>query len=438
MKNCFRIRFTLYLSFLIILPNPSDDVVAQPKGYNYDESKVPDYQLPMLLETETGKRINSPKEWASIRRPQILHHLEQEIYGKNEIPLGQFKVQTRLIEFGNSEFGIRKQYSITFNRRNKELTLNVLVFLPSKVEKPVPVFLGLNFRGNHTVSMDKEIILTQEWIRSGNGVKNNRATQEGRGIASSRWDIKQILSSGYGLITAYYGEIDPDFDDGFKNGIHNLLNSNRTQKPSSGGSIDAWAWGLSRLVDFINTEQEFDKNRIIVIGHSRLGKAALWAGAKDQRIALVISNNSGCGGAAISRRRFGETVKRINSSFPHWFSENYKKYNDREEKCIVDQHSLLSLMAPRPLYVASASDDLWADPYGEFLSIKETIKVYQLYGFNFNQDWNKRRKQLIEPGMSLTGKIGYHLREGKHDVTSSDWKKFIQFAEYNLNRSDKN
>ena len=295
MKNCFRIRFTLYLSFLIILPNPSDDVVAQPKGYNYDESKVPDYQLPMLLETDTGKRINSPKEWVSIRRPQILHHLEQEIYGKNEIPLGQFKVQVRLIEFGNSEFGIRKQYSITFNRRNKELTLNVLVFLPSKVEKPVPVFLGLNFRGNHTVSMDKEIILTQEWIRSGNGVKNNRATQEGRGIASSRWDIKQILSSGYGLITAYYGEIDPDFDDGFKNGIHNLLNSNRTQKPSSGGSIDAWAWGLSRLVDFINTEQEFDKNRIIVIGHSRLGKAALWAGAKDQRIALVISNNSGCG-----------------------------------------------------------------------------------------------------------------------------------------------
>ena len=141
----------------------------------------------------------------------------------------------------------------------------------------------------------------------------------------------------------------------------------------------------------------------------------------------------GCGGAAISRRRFGETVKRINSSFPHWFCENYKKYDDREEKCIVDQHSLLSLMAPRPLYVASASDDLWADPYGEFLSIKETIKVYQLYGFNFNQDWNRIRKQLIEPGMSLTGKIGYHLREGKHDVTSSDWKKFIQFAEYNLN-----
>ena len=434
MKCFFRIWIILYLFCLIIFPNLYRSVEAQPKGYNYDESKVPDYQLPLLLQADSGKRINSSKEWVSIRRPEILHHLEQEIYGKNEIPLGDFKVQTSLVESGKSEFGNRKQYSITFNRREKELTLNVLIFLPSKMEKPVPVFLGLNFRGNHTISMDKEIIITHEWIRPGKGVKNNRSTQGGRGIASSRWDLKQILSNGYGLITAYYGEIDPDFDDGFQNGIHGLLNAARQQKPSSGSSIDAWAWGLSRLVDFIHAEPEFDKNRIIVFGHSRLGKAALWAGAKDQRIALVISNNSGCGGAAISRRHFGETVKRINTTFPHWFCKNYYKYNNNENKCIIDQHSLLSMIAPRPLYVASASDDLWADPHGEYLAIKETIKVYELYGYKFDKYWSKDAGYKVVPGTSYTGKIGYHLRKGKHDVTSWDWDKFIQFAEYNFSK----
>jgi len=434
MKSSFRIKVLPYFSFVILSINVFHYMMAQPKGYNYDESKVPDYQLPLLLRADSGKKISSRDEWKSIRRPEILHHLEQEVYGKNEIPLEQIKVQTSLIESGDTEYGTRKQYRIVFSSKYKEVVLNALVYLPKTIKKPVPLFLGLNFRGNHTVSPDKEIIITKAWVRPGKGIINNCATEDGRGTSSSRWDIQQILSNGYGLVTAYYGEIDPDFDDNFKNGIYELLGSNRKQKPDSGGSIDAWAWGLSRLVDFIHTQPAFDKNRIIVLGHSRLGKTALWAGAKDQRIALVISNNSGCGGAAISRRCFGETIKRINTSFPHWFCKNYSKYNEQEDKCIVDQHSLLSLIAPRPLYVASASEDLWADPYGEYLSIKETIKVYQLYGYKFDKYWSEDIEHKVNPGTSYTGKIGYHLRKGKHDVTSWDWEKFIQFAEYNFSK----
>ena len=432
MKSSFRFKIICCLSYLLLFQNLSHDLKSQTEGYNYDESKVPDYELPLLLESDLGGRISTKEEWNSIRRPEILNHLEEEVYGKNEIPLGQLTVRTKFLESGYSEFGIRKQYSITFSRREKELILNILVFLPTKIEKPVPVFLGLNFRGNHTISKDNEIIITPSWIRSGNGVKNNRSLEEGRGIASSRWDIKQILSKGYGLITAYYGEIDPDFDDGFKNGIHGLLNPNRKQKPNSGGAIDAWAWGLSRIVDFISIDEQFDHSRIIVIGHSRLGKAALWSGAKDERIAMVISNNSGCGGAAISRRKFGETVKRINDSFPHWFCPNYKKYNDREETCVVDQHSLLSMIAPRPLYVASATKDLWADPKGEFYSLQATEPVYRLYGFKLNFTWYEKLNRISGMEKFKLDRMGYHIRDGKHDVTSYDWKRYLDFANHNF------
>ena len=409
--------------------------MAQPKGFNYDESKVPDYRLPLLLQSDLGEKISTWEEWKSFRRPEILNHLKEEIYGKNEIPLKEIKVQTNLIESGDSEYGIREQYEILFTRNEQKVVFNALVFLPRNIQKPVPVFFGLNFRGNHTISSDKKIIITKEWVRAGKGIVNNRATAEHRGSASSRWDIKQILSKGYGLVTAYYGEVDPDFDDGFKNGIHKLLNPNWKQKSNSGGSIDAWAWGLSRIVDFISSNRQFDNSKIIVIGHSRLGKAALWAGALDDRISIVISNNSGCGGAAISRRQFGETVKRINTSFPHWFCPNYKKYNDKEDTCIVDQHSLLSMIAPRPLYVASASKDLWADPKGEFYSLKATEPVYKLYEIKLNSSWDDKFNSKSKGEDLKIARMGYHVRNGKHDITSYDWERYIDFANHNFSNN---
>jgi hypothetical protein len=386
---------------------------------NYDESKVPSYTLPDPLVSAGGARVTRSR-WPA-RRAEILKLFASEIYGRTVGPAKRYP--SELAEIDRSALGgkaIRKQVTISFSPERK---MRLLLYLPGNSRGPAPVFLGLNFNGNQTVHADPKIIESTEWVRP--------KTDTSRGSSASRWEVEAILARGYGTATVYYGDIDPDFDDGFQNGVHPLFYKPGQTKPAADewGSIGAWAWGLSRALDYLETDRDVDAKRVILHGHSRLGKAALWAGAQDERFAIVISNNSGCGGAALSKRAFGETVGRINSSFPHWFSDEFNKYNRNEAALPLDQHMLLALIAPRPLYVASATEDLWADPRGEFLAAAAADPVFKLLGKP-----GLPSKTMPPPDQPIQGTIGYHLRTGKHDITLWDWQQYMNFADRHLGR----
>lgn len=396
---------------------------------NYDESKVPDYVLPDPLVGEDGEAITEARTWKASRREQILDLFRDQMYGRGPgRPQGLSFAEFDRDNHALDDTAIRKQVTIFFSEDKEGPSLDLLIYLPKTAPRPVPTFVGLNFRGNHTVHSDPAIRLPDSWMRNDpeNGVTDHRASEKSRGVAASRWPVEQILRRGYGLATGYYGDIDPDFDDGFQNGVHPLSYEEGQTEPEDEqwGAISAWAWGLSRVMDYFQTEQTIDHDRVAVMGHSRLGKTALWAGAQDQRFAIVISNNSGCGGAALSRRRFGETVERINANFPHWFCDNFNQYNGNEDALPIDQHMLIALIAPRPVYVASAEKDRWADPRGEFLSVLHAEPVYLLLGTK-----GLGVTEMPEVNQPVMRRMGYHIRTGKHDVTQFDWHCYMDFAD---------
>ena len=429
--SCFSSCFARCLIMIGVAISESE-TFGQPDGFNYDEAKVPQFVLPELLKTSKGEVVTSADAWASRRRPEILAMFEEHVFGK--LPETVPKLRTRLRSRTDNAMGgkaVRREITIFFTDDDNGPAMEMLVYTPQSATGPVPCFLGLNFHGNHTIEADPTIHLTQSWVREdrSRGNIDHKATEATRGTASSRWPIDMIVSRGYGLATIYYGDIDPDFDDGFKNGIHALSQFvNAERAGDSGGSISAWAWGLSRALDVLELDQEVDGTRVAVLGHSRLGKTSLWAGATDERFAMVVSNNSGCGGAALSRRRFGETVKRINTSFPHWFCINHRQYNDNEDALPVDHHMLLALACPRPVYVASAVDDQWADPRGEMLSLYYAGPAYELFGKK-----GLPTDQLPAIDQPVHTDVGYHIRTGKHDVTDFDWTQFLDFADAHIN-----
>ena len=405
--------------------------VWQPPGTITEESQVRPYSLPDPLVMADGTRVTDGAAWRTRRRPELLRQFESVVYGSTPGP-GPAAVASNL-RVDRAALGgaaIRTEVTLRLSSAGLEPAIHVLLYTPANARGRVPVVVGLNFDGNQAVAKDPGIALATSWLPARTtGVVNNRATDQTRGVEASRWQVEMLMSRGYALATAYYGDLDPDFDDGFQNGVHPLFYRAGQTRPADGqwGAIGAWAWGLSRLLDYLETRRDVDARRAIVMGHSRLGKAALWAGVQDERFAIVISNNSGCGGAALSKRVFGETVGHITSSFPHWFTPGFARYAGREADLPVDQHELLALVAPRPLYVASAVEDSWADPRGEFLGALGADPVYLLLG---TPGLRVTEMPAVDTPVGQT--IGYHVRSGVHDVTAYDWEQYLAFADRHL------
>lgn len=272
------------------------------------------------------------------------------------------------------------------------------LFIPNSTRKPAPAFVLINNRG-----------------------KEN--TDPSRTVKSQFWPAEMVIDSGFAIAAFHVSDLAPDDKQQYINGVLQLY-PEQLQADNGMRAIGAWAWGASRVMDYLQQEPLIDAKKVAIVGHSRGGKTSLWAAAEDQRFAICISNCSGNTGAALARRQFGERISRINTSFPHWFNNNYKKFNDKENALPVDQHELIALIAPRPVYITNASKDLWADPTGTFLSLKNAEKVYALYGLRsaLPSEPPAINTPVVQPPMA------YHNREGVHDMTAYDWKNFVHFA----------
>jgi hypothetical protein len=414
---------SLLIAIAFLLPL---SLSAQPPGSNYDESKMPAYTLPDPLMMRDGKKVVSIEQWDNIQRPWLYHLFEENVYGRFPVNNINFSYSLMGIDSNAMEGkAIRKMVTVYFNEnQDPQNSISLLMYLPKNVSKPVPVFLGMNFYGNHSVTIEKDIPISGKYRIDGKGIVNHRATDSSRGSQAHQWQIEEILSHGYGLVTFFCGDAEEDNPEGWKTGIRTTLQNQLKIRPEEWSAIGAWAWALGRAMDYLEQDKSVNARKVALIGHSRLGKAALWAAACDKRFSIIISNESGEGGAALSKRWYGETVAIINEKFPHWFCSNYKKYNDNTAALPIDQHMLLSLMAPRPLYVASAMGDQWSDPKGEFLSAVNAGPVYLLFkkeGIGTNE-----MPPLNQP---VGNTIRYHIRDGQHDVLLYDWKQYLSFAD---------
>ncbi|QDT05972.1 hypothetical protein K227x_43790 [Rubripirellula lacrimiformis] len=386
-------------------------LAAEPADTNYDESKVPQFTLPDPLVDNAGQAVG-PEEWVDHRRSEVLRMFEESVYGKT--PDQKLDVRYEISESDADALNgkaTRTQIAAYFG--TDPYRIDLLVYTPNGVDEPAPAFVGINFNGNHTVHADPAIL--------------QRDTEFERGSSSDRWQLETVIDRGYAVATLARHQIDPDrYKVNFSDGVHPLFYSDGQTSPRDDqwGSIGAWAWALSRTLDYLETVPQIDASRVAVIGHSRMGKSALWAGARDPRFAMVVSNDSGCGGAALYRRCYGERIHHMMKPISYWFCKNHRQYENREDELPVDQHMLLALIAPRPLYVASATNDRWADPKGEFLAAKHASPVYEMFGKPALST-----QSMPKPDHPIHTTIGYHLRTGDHAITAYDWQQYLAFAD---------
>jgi acetyl esterase/lipase len=401
---------------------------------NVDEARVPAYTLPDPLVTLNGQPVKDAAAWRT-RRAEILRLFETNVYGRTPVVDVRLRFETRAVERRAFRgLATRKEITIHLFDDPAAPRIELLLYLPNRAPKPVPALLGLNYYGNQSVQADPTITPSTRWMRPTKemGIVGNRATTATRGAHASRWAIERALTYGYAVATFYYGDIEPDWREGWKTGVRGYVlakNGRRELAPDAWGAIGAWAWGLSRALDYLVTEPAIDAHRVIVFGHSRQGKTALWAGAQDERFAMVISNDSGAGGAALARRRFGETIADSIRLSGYWYCQNYRRFVDHEADLPTDQHMLLALVAPRPVYVASADGDTWADPRGEFLGAKHAEPVYRLLG-----QPGLGVQEMPPVNQPVGQRIGYHLRRGAHNITAYDWEQYLRFADRQFGR----
>ena len=400
---------------------------AQQRNVNQDESKVPAFLLPDVLISSNGGKITTAEQWEKTRRPELLNLFSKLIYGYPFTTSSKIGVRYETLrENANALNGkaICKQVKIILSKNDLVREIYLLIYLPKTLKEKIPVFLSYNFNGNHTTQTDPEILISPSLAKISSKDQNLE-----RGNQTRRWNMEMIVDEGFAVITACYHDVFPDQKDRIDESILPLYDDYKAKKTDAHAeqAIGAWAKGYSIIMDYIVSEKIFDAKKVALMGHSRQGKAALWAGALDTRFAIVISNNSGCGGAALSKRRFGETVDLITTSFPHWFCPAFTGFANKEDDLPIDQHELIALIAPRPVYIASAENDLWADPKGEFLSGVYATPVYNLYGLK-----GLETSTMPPINSPIMNHIGYHIRSGDHDVTDYDWQCYIAFAKKHI------
>ncbi len=391
----------------------------------------PNSDLPNPLIMLDGRKVESRDQWIQERRPELLKLFQRYMYGY--MPARPKRMEA-IVEREDRKFfhgkATKREVLLKFGPSGTQ-PIHLLIVVPNARIRPAPVFVGISFSGNYSAVGDPTIPIPTGWMYPGEkGIVNNRATEAGRGSKVDTWNIERSIDRGYAVALFYNGDVEPD-DKSSREGIRwRMLRPGRTEPdPLDWGAVAAWAWGANRVVDYLVKDHDIDAKRIAVVGHSRNGKAALVAGAFDERIALVIPHQAGCGGSAPSRGIVGESVTRINTSFPHWFNSSFKQFNDRPEMIPFDQNALVSLCAPRAVLFSNAADDTWANPAGQFEVLKAAERVYRFLGVD-----GLAATEMPPLNRLLDSRLGYFIRPGKHSMTTQDWDAFLDFADKRLGK----
>ena len=390
---------------------------------NYSEDSVGNYVLPDPLTMSDGQKVKDAKTWTQKRRPELVKLFEEIQFGK--MPPRPAGMRFNVFDKGTPAFNgkaIRKQVTVYFTKNTSQYKMDLLIYLPAKTKKAVPLLLNISFAANNQLTDDPGVKTGYIWTREGKKIKAGEPSRFGK------MDIEQFIDAGIGFACVYYGDIEPDFKEGIKYGIRSQYLKPGQTNPAADewGAISAWAWGLSRAMDYFETDKQVDAKRIALQGASRLGKTVLWTGVHDTRFKLVIASISGEGGAAISKRDYGENIKHITdtSRYYYQFAPNYHSYANKIESLPFDAHMLVALMAPRPLLLQTGDTDYWSDPKGEFLSAVAATPVYKLFGL-------KGPETTIMPKTNdvslLMNPLGYYMHSGGHTVLPEDWQLFIRY-----------